>query len=409
MLQATVEGQLVEVVRPDARIGQGSVDLLCALERARLSGAGVCVLSPEAGPAELADWIDHADVALVRPSAMARARLARRWRWAETRGRAKSRWHLAVSSGLQELYRELRRHAGNARFSPALRRRLREAGHRAYDRSVDVRAPQQPYPRRLLRDRSTVQWAPALVDGARTRLAAAGVAPGTPVAAFEVTMRPVAARAAARCLSEAGYAVVRVGDRSRDVPALPQVVYPDAVYPDAVDPDAVYPDAVSPEPADLHVMALASLAVVGSMDLQQLTYLTNTPSLTVDATDVFTRYPIRADGLVLLATAVDLDTGRDVALDEWLSEAYFRSRRHHGYRGASPEDLVAAIGELCAGVAHGWTHTGSETGAQRRFRERVVQAGTALAATVPLVAKWGPDAGFIGDGRLAQVQAERAA
>ena len=44
---------------------------------------------------------------------------------------------------------------------------------------------------------------------------------------------------------------------------------------------------------------------------------------------------------------------------------------------------------------------------KRQFRARVVEAGAALAAVSPHVVEWGPDAGFIGDGRLVRFQADR--
>jgi hypothetical protein len=66
--------------------------------------------------------------------------------------------------------------------------------------------------------------------------------------------------------------------------------------------------------------------------------------------------------------------------------------------------LIEAINEMRAGIAAGWT---TESVGQSRFRERVVEAGTALAAVSAHVAEWGPDEGFIGDGRLVQFQADR--
>jgi hypothetical protein len=55
------------------------------------------------------------------------------------------------------------------------------------------------------------------------------------------------------------------------------------------------------------------------------------------------------------------------------------------------------------GLDSGW----GETEAQARYRARVTAAGGALASTVRYVATWGPDHGFLGDGRLARVQAAR--
>jgi hypothetical protein len=137
--------------------------------------------------------------------------------------------------------------------------------------------------------------------------------------------------------------------------------------------------------------------------MQQLAYLTNTASLVVNVADPFGAYPIRANGLFMLKTPIDLDTGRVLAIDDLLTERYFQNLRNYGYRENTAGELTAAIEEMHAGLQNGW----SDTTSQARFRSRVVDTGTALAAAVPHVAEWGPDEGFIGDGRLARVQAER--
>jgi putative glycosyltransferase (TIGR04372 family) len=201
--------------------------------------------------------------------------------------------------------------------------------------------------------------------------------------------RPGAAKAAIRALVADGYAVVRIGDPGAGPMRQSGLV-----------------DLTTPTTRVLRpelVLVLARFAILGSLGLQQLAYLTNTPSLTIDAADPFTLYPIRSNGLLLLATAVDLGSGRELPVDEWLTEAYFRNRRNYGYRGVAAEELLDAIQEMQEGVARGW----SDTEAQRRFRIRVVEAGRALAPVTAAVAEWGPDDGFIGDGRLARVQAAR--
>jgi hypothetical protein len=294
----------------------------------------------------------------------------------------------SAASALHELYRELRRHAGDQRLPAALRRRLREAGHRSYEQSSALRAA-VPYARRRYRDASPMEWAPGTLDRARAEVAAAGV-PDAPLVAFELRTRFAVARAVTRSLVAGGYTVVRLGDSIGGPLGEPGVIELQA-------------GRSWSRHASLHVLTRARLAIVASRELQQQTYLTNTPSLAIDATDPFRLYPIRANGLLLLATALDLDSGRELPVDEWLTEDYVRDRRTWGYRGVSAGDLLAAIHEIEEGVAHGWR----ETDPQVRFRDRAVELGRALAPAVPFVAEWGPDDGFLGDGRLARVQAAR--
>jgi putative glycosyltransferase (TIGR04372 family) len=388
-VEATAAGQPVLVVRPDPSPGQGSVDMLCTLARARARAAGACFLAPSRETESVAASVASADVPVIHPDGWQKTWLEGRWRTSAVADGARARWRAAAASGLHELYRELRRHAGDQRLPSELRRRLREAGHRSYERSVALRSAQTPYPRRLLRAPSTVAWSPEMLEHARAGMEAAGVPAGVPVVAFEVRTRPDVAKAAIRSLVADGYAVVRIGDPGAGPMRQPGLI----------DLTTATSRSLRPE----LVLVRARFAILGSLALQQLAYLTNTPSLTIDAADPFTLYPIRSNGLLLLATAVDLGSGRELPVDEWLTEAYFRNRRNFGYRGVAADELLDAIQEMQEGVAHGW----ADTDAQRRFRIRVVEAGSALASTTAAVAEWGPDDGFIGDGRLARAQAAR--
>jgi len=51
---------------------------------------------------------------------------------------------------------------------------------------------------------------------------------------------------------------------------------------------------------------------------------------------------------------------------------------------------------------------GRDADGQAEFRARLTDAAAALAPTIPYVAEWGADRGFMGDGRLARVQARGA-
>jgi hypothetical protein len=235
-----------------------------------------------------------------------------------------------------------------------------------------------------------VEWTPQTLEHARAEVDAAGVPPDSPLAAFELRTRPGVARAAIRSLVADGYTVVRIGDPIGGPLREPGVIAPLA-------------GRSWSRHASLHVLTRARFAIVASRELQQQAYVTNTPALAIDATDPFRLYPIRANGLLLVATALDLDSGRELSIDEWLTEGYFRTRRGLGHRGVTAGDLLAAIREMQEGITRGWE--GSV--AQDRFRRRAIELGRALAPAIPFVAEWGPDEGFLGDGRLAQVQADR--
>lgn len=272
-------------------------------------------------------------------------------------------WREAVASASHELYREFRRQAGDERVPPEVRQGLRELANRAHIRSVNVKGRVLRLPRRVLREPAAVA-APAHSLGEETG--------GKPLVIVEARMRPDIAASVVTFLTTCGYHVLDFASKRGS------------------------------QPADTCPLSAAAFVVCGSVEMQQQAYRTNTPSLTINATDPFSAYPIRANGLFLLKTAIDLDTGRVLHVDDLLTDWYFRNLRNCGYRENTAQEVIGGIEELRAGITSGWT----ETAGQARFRSRVVEAGVALADSFPFVAEWGPDAGFIGDGRLVRIQAD---
>ncbi len=209
-------------------------------------------------------------------------------------------------------------------------------------------------------------------DEARSGRAAAerlGLRPGQPFVAADVRGRHDAFDDAVAMLDSRGYAVVRLQqDRTRDA----------------------------------YLLRSCAFLLCDSSEAQQLAYAANTPTVTVNATDAFTCYPVREHGIYLLKTAIDLDTGRVLTPHDWLAESYYRNLRNIGYRDNTRDQIRDAAIEMLDGLANGWR----EAEGQKRYRAAAVMAGELLAPRVRHVAQWGPVDGFIGDGRLARVQAE---
>jgi len=190
-----------------------------------------------------------------------------------------------------------------------------------------------------------------------------------------------------------GYRVVRVGDPSM-TPIVRRGVIDLATHPRRT-------------PA-LEVLALlrSEFLVCGDAGPHAVSYLTNTPCVIVNASEPICSFPVRANGLFIFKKVVDLDSRRVLPLRRALSEEHYRDLRNttvFGYRDNSSGEIAAAVAEMRAGLAHGWT----ETAAQRRYRELVTEAGIALAPRVRYMQKWGPDAGFLGDGRVADFYARQ--
>jgi len=311
---------------------------------------------------------------------------------------ARARWQNWAGAIARELHREWRRSAGDDRLPFELRQRLRAIA----DASIGRARPEiDRFPRRLLRHAPAVLRFSDAAARARTELAAHGITGESPLVTFETRTRPDIASAAIDVLRHDGYTIAWLGDRCDDWGRRDGVV------------DLTTAAEKSPL-LQMSLLATSAFVVCESVDVQQLAYFTNTPSLLINAKEPFMPYPVAANGLYVLATAIELERVQQIDIETMFTEPYFRDLRKReargrrrgsfGYRDNTADEVVEAIRELQAGLASNWT---DESDSQRRFRARVVEAGAALAEVSPHVVEWGPDTGFIGDGRLVRFQADR--
>jgi putative glycosyltransferase (TIGR04372 family) len=384
----------VIVSRPDAsQSGRLGRDLLTTFGRARMEGASVCVLPQHdsAHAAILALVPD--DVPLVRAEGVAGAWFRAWWWSAAVARRTTSRCATASAAFWLEWHRELKRRAGDEGLPSTVRTALRGRAHRALvrstDRSASTTSRVTPLARRLLRAHVRMSLPPALLAEASAAAAEVGITDDRPLVGFDVRRKRDACTEALTWLIEQGYTVVRIVDE------------PDGLgRPGVIDLSAR--SRQTPLLA-LHVWLRARFVVCDSPERQHVAYLTGTPSLLLNAPDPFRGYPVRGDGLFTLSTAIDLDTGRTLTARERLDERFFRNLRNCGFRDNGAAEVLAAVREMHDGVRNGWRDTASQT----RFRALVEEAGTDLAPRVPVVAEWGPDHGFMGDGRLVRWQADQ--
>jgi putative glycosyltransferase (TIGR04372 family) len=275
----------------------------------------------------------------------------------------------------REIHKELRRHIGDERLPYALRRRLRVIAERSMDRSARASrdAAARRRDRRLLREPATVVLPESLEAAGRELAQQNGVPLDRPLVALEIHSRREASHPAIDAVAATGSTVVRVGQHD-GVPIDRAGV---------VDLTAQRSNLLS-----AFVLLRARFLICETADLQSIAYLTSTPCLRLNAIDPFEAYPIRRDGLFTLATPVDLSTGRELGLDEGMAHSHVRHLDRYVHRPNRAADVLAAVEEMLdivAGVI-------VDTAGQARYRSRL--AGAA------------PEA-FIGDGRLARVQAER--
>ena len=378
-------GHLVLAEPDTSGLGACSVDVLAALVEARRLGASAAFLQPVAvWPQALAQLTT--DVPRRTLTGLVGLWCRARWRRVSLVQRLSSWRREKALSFRREMARELRRHAGNERVPAGVRTRLKDAA-RAVGHPVPAPRPLR-FPRRLLRERVQV----SLDRDARARAGAEAMAAGIPVdrplVAFELPHRVESALPAVAFLRDHGYWIVRIGDPRGGRVELPGVV--DLAC-------APRPNAL----LEFFVLQSARFLACESTDLQHAAYLTGTPTLTLNARDPISRYPVRRDGIFTLTRAIDLDSGRVIPLAERLEAPFFLNERNIGHTPNAPETILEAVREMHEGTSAAW----HDTAEQAAFRAAVTEAAGALAANVALVADTGADEGFVGDGRLARVQA----
>lgn len=152
---------------------------------------------------------------------------------------------------------------------------------------------------------------------------------------------------------------------------------------------------------ELHLLFRAELMIVGESGPSILAYLTDTPLLSVNATDPFSAFPIRCDGNLLMKRAIVLKTGKALTLSQRLDPEWsrlLRDVRRLEYVENTAEEIEMAVVESRAWIAG----DGVETERQARWRDTITFQARVNASLKggAYVRKWGLDNGFLGQGRL---------
>ncbi len=323
------------------------------------------------------------------------------WKWNV------ERWWLDRRQALRKAIR-LRGMLTDGRFPDWFRDRL-VALDVATDRLVgrDTFGQDGPYYRRALMRHEIPAWLPADVEArAWADAARLGITPASRIvtlhsreSGFKVGRETVHGRKdhvrnahiesyfpAMDELVSRGYTVVRVGDPSMTPVNRPGVV----------------DMATSPlrtELAELLCLMKSVFLLGCESGPYGVVYLTNTPSLIVNCTDPISSLPIRANMLHMLKPVRDRVTGHVLSLQEMVSESYLkhlRDPRRYDYLENSPEDLVDAVREMLTFV----TEHPPETDRQLAYKNLVMRTAEELRDRYAYVRKWGPEDGFMGDGRI---------
>ncbi len=172
-----------------------------------------------------------------------------------------------------------------------------------------------------------------------------------------------------------GYTVVRMGD-----PSMPPLIRA-----------GVVDLAGDPASAGLQIACLlrARCLVASESGPSAVGLLTNTPTLTVNATDPISSYPVRPEGRMRLKGITTPD-GTPVDPLSAVYLAHLRDTSRWTYHDNTPRQIAEAVADLLDAP--------QETPAQTAFRDRAtICAGW---THIPYIKKWGAPDGFLGAGRV---------
>lgn len=195
-------------------------------------------------------------------------------------------------------------------------------------------------------------------------------------------------------LAAEGLGVVRIGD-----PTMKPFDHPGVI-------DAATAAGWDPR-FDVWLLAHCAFLIGCDSGPYAVTNLTGTPVVITNTVDPIASYPLRAPSVYLLKHVVSEADGIELGLEGILSGDYLANERGgalYSYRDNSPAEILAATLE----VEEALRSDAEESQAQQAYRRAATEASETLASSVPMVAKWGSDAGFLGEGRLARSYLEGA-
>lgn len=417
-------GPSLFVSRPNSvQFGHLGMEMVMALARARAAGAAIAFLRDRHVVNEAAFDLESDQVKIRKLSSPEEAWWRLRWSLVRTRDAIEA-WNEEWREDFwDEFGRLLREETWKADLSPRLRDALRSLKNRTGRHRPAGRMPATPYlKRRLIRTAVPVQLRPEVLQRTEAAAAALGIAPDAPIVTIharepgwkrgrEVQDKIVRGRGqrprddstrnvrietyfpAIDYLISRGFTVVRLGDPSMKPVARRGVV------------DLALEPRRTPA-LDLHCLLRSSFLLAGESGPSVFTLLTNTPTLTVNATDPVSSFPIRANWLFVLKKVIDLQTGEQLSLSQMASEGYLGALRdtyRFRFMSNTREEILEAVQEMLAFL----NSPPPESPRQVRFREQVTRSSIDLGQRYRYVRKWAADDEFLGDGRIAQFYVDR--
>ena len=410
---------LVTRVNP-RQYGHLALEIAMSLLRARREQTAVYFLRPSTIVSKALFDLRSTDVKVLPKSAILDAVMRLSWTITDmvTRGRA---WRIRTSTVLRYQFRK--EITAYLQTHKTLRqvRRYRLMGAKDYFKVPEaLKAKKLPlyYKRRLLRERVPIRMCETMLPTVQAAARRIGLDLEKPMitlhvreAGFKFGNEMQDAKPGSRddstrnakiesyfkaidFLTARGFTVVRIGDPSMQ----------------PVQRSGVIDLATSPhrsQALEIYCMWRSAFFVSAEAGPVGVSYLTNTPLLTVNATDPISSYPIRADGMLLLKHVRNRQTGERLSPADLLTGDYLgnlRNLHRYVYENNTSEQIYAAVVEMLESL----DRLPDETESQRHYRELATEAGTVFRSSLNYVRKWGSDDGFLGDGRIVRSYVEQS-
>jgi putative glycosyltransferase (TIGR04372 family) len=414
----SIGGRRIMVARPfAAQYGHLGLEMLMSLALAKRRGASVYFVRPRRVVGEGLFELESPDVPVLHPYPPIGTAL-RAWLSVAEVGLHFKEWKYEFGVEVRrELVYDIERHISRPGLPGSARRELRgvREGLRATVLSLitEGQSAHGYFRRRLLHERLPVRLRPAAHAHAARAAEAHGIDPAAPLVCVHNReagykrgreiheLKPDTGRddsvrngriesyfPAVDELVRRGYTVVRLGDPSMTPVARRGMV-------------DVARSPMRSNLLEIYCLLRSDFILAGESGLAGVSYLTNTPIVLVNVTEPIAIYPIRAPGLFVPKTIIDRRTGKPVPLLGQIAQDYqdrMRDQRRYLYIDTPPEAIAEAALEMLDWVKGRWT----ESEAQREYHTAITTAAPALRLSNAYVRKWGPDEGFLGDGRIAR-------
>ena len=155
---------------------------------------------------------------------------------------------------------------------------------------------------------------------------------------------------------------------------------------------------------EVYFLLRSKFLLCGESGPYSVSYLTNTPTVLVNATDPVSGFPVRRNRLYILKRVHERQTGHPLSLNDLLTYKYLSTMREfvfYHYIDNTQEEILEAVKEMLITLQEGCEETPNQKAYHKMLRELAMELNKPdKAGGLGYVRKWGCHNQFLGDGRI---------